>query len=210
MSDFSPTLTIPDGPWFDICIPRVPVPPMEPLRLHLDLLGGSEQGEVVQRLLALGASHLDVGQGDVPWIVLADVEGNPFCVMEERPVYTDTGPIAALPLDSADPERDADFWSWLTGWVRVPGIPAPWAALRHPSMRGPLLELCPQEQPKGAAKNRMHLDVRPGPGDDPEAVVAGILERGGRELDHEWGDLPWQVFIDPSGNEFCVLAPSAE
>lgn len=199
-------LSIPDGPWFDICISQVPTPPVEPVRLHLDLLGGADRAEIVDRLRSLGARHHDVGQGDVPWTVLADVEGNPFCVLEERPEYTGTGPVAALPLDSADPERDAEFWARLTGWVPVPGVPAPWAALRHPSLRGPLLELCPQEEAKGGDKNRMHLDVRPEAGDDPDAVVAEILERGGRELGHDWGDLPWRVFADPSGNEFCVLA----
>lgn len=198
-------LSTPDGPWFDLCIPRVPTPPDEPLRLHLDLLGGADRDAVVDRLLGLGAVHLDIGQGDVPWVVLADPEGTPFCVLEEREVYTNTGPIAALPLDSADPQRDADFWSWLTGWVRVPGVPEPWVALRHPSLRGPLLELCPEERPKGADKNRMHLDVRPEADDDPDTVVAGILDRGGRALDHAWGELPWRVFVDPSGNEFCLL-----
>lgn len=197
-------LSIPDGPWFDICIPQVPTPAEEPLRLHLDLLGGADQAAVVDRLLTLGARHLDVGQGPVPWVVLADVEDNPFCVMEERAEYVDTGPIAALPLDSADPERDADFWSWLTGWVDVAGSAA--RSLRHPSLRGPLLELCPEPEAKGESKNRMHLDVRPEAGDDPEAVSAGIIERGGRELGLEWGDLPWRVFVDPSGNEFCMLA----
>lgn len=199
-------LSVPGGPWFDICIPQVPTEPAEPLRLHLDLLGGAEQTELVDRLLTLGARHLDLGQGDVPWVVLTDVESNAFCVMEERTEYTDTGPIAALPLDSADPERDAHFWSWLTGWVEVAGA-AP-RSLRHPSLRGPLLELCPELEPKGEGKNRMHLDVRPEAGDDADAVVAEILERGGREFDHAWGDLPWRVFVDPSGNEFCVLPPA--
>ncbi|HIZ97342.1 MAG TPA: VOC family protein [Candidatus Janibacter merdipullorum] len=197
-------LSIPGGPWLDICIQEVPTPPTEPLRLHLDLLGGADQADVVDRLLTLGARHLDIGQGEVPWVVLADVEGTPFCVMEDRAAYAGTGPIAALPLDSADPERDADFWSWLTGWVDVDGV-AP-RTLRHPSLRGPLLELCPEPEAKGAGKNRIHLDVRPEAGDDPEAVIAGIVERGGSELGHEWGDLPWRVFVDPSGNEFCVLA----
>lgn len=196
-------LTVPDGPWFDICIQQVPTPPAGPLRLHLDLLGGERQEETVDQLLSLGARHLDIGQGEVPWVVLADPEGLPFCVMEERAEYSHTGPIAALPLDSADPDRDADFWAWLTGWVDVDSsIPR---ALRHPSLRGPLLELCHEHGTKGADKNRVHLDVRPEADDDPEEVVAGILERGGRELGHEWGDLPWQVFLDPSGNEFCVL-----
>lgn len=201
-------LTVPDGPWFDICIQQVPTPPADALRLHLDLLGGADQAEVVERLHALGAEGLDIGQGDVPWVVLADPEGTPFCVMEERAEYTDTGPITALPLDSADPERDADFWSWLTGWVDVDSsIPR---ALRHPSLRGPLLELCPEHETKGADKNRVHLDVRPEADEDPEAVVAGIIERGGRELGHEWGHLPWRVFVDPSGNEFCVLEQATD
>lgn len=201
-------LTVPEGPWFDICIPRVPTPPTEPVRLHLDLLGGGDQDEVVTRLLGLGARHHDIGQGDTPWVVLADPEGTPFCVMEERAEYTDTGPLAALPLDSADPARDAGFWGWLTGWVEVPGV-AP-RTLRHPSLRGPVLELCHESQAKGAGKNRVHLDLRPEPADDPEAVHTGIIERGGRALDHEWGELPWQVFTDPSGNELCVLASSSE
>jgi hypothetical protein len=70
------------------------------------LRGGGEQQAVVKRLLALGASRADIGQGQVPWVVLADPEGNPFCVMEERTAYADAGPLAALPLDVADPDRD--------------------------------------------------------------------------------------------------------
>ena len=38
---------------------------------------------------------VDIGQGDVPWAVLADPEGNEFCVLEPREVYRDTGPVAA-------------------------------------------------------------------------------------------------------------------
>jgi Glyoxalase-like domain len=51
-------------------------------RLHLDLrpVGGSHQAEV-ERLLGLGARRADVGQGEVPWAVLADPEGNEFCVL---------------------------------------------------------------------------------------------------------------------------------
>jgi predicted enzyme related to lactoylglutathione lyase len=196
-------LSVPGGPELDLCFQRVPEQPNEPLRLHLDVRGGDRQAEEVERLLGLGATHLDIGQGDVPWVVLADPEGNPLCVMEERAAYTDTGPIAALPLDSADPDRDAAFWSWLSGWVEVDG-PAP-RSLRHPSRRGPLLELCDEERPKTAAKNRLHLDVRLEAGDDADAVAAGIEERGGREWHADWGELPWRLFRDPSGNEVCVL-----
>ena len=198
-------LAIEGGPYLDLCFPQVPEAPADPVRLHLDLLGGDRQAAVVDRLLGLGAWHLDIGQGDVPWVVLADPEGNPFCVMEERTAYAGTGPIAALPLDSADPDRDAAFWSWLTGWVDAPGV-AP-RSLRHPSLRGPLLELCPEQAPKGSAKNRIHLDVRLERGEDADETEASIVEHGGSRVPPQWGDLPWRTYTDPSGNEFCVLPP---
>lgn len=200
---FETRLGVEGGPVLDLCFQRVSDPSTHPPRLHLDLSGGTRQVEVVDRLLGLGARHLDIGQGDVPWVVLADPEGNPFCVMEERAAYADTGPLAALPLDSADPVRDGEFWSWLTGWTPVDGV-AP-RSLRHPSLRGPLLELCPETAPKDAAKNPIHLDVRLETGEDADEIATAIEARGGRELHFDWGDLPWRHFADPSGNEFCVL-----
>ena len=200
---FETRLSVARGPVLDLCFQRVAEPPSAAPRLHLDLSGGSVQTQEVERLLGLGARHLDIGQRDVPWVVLADPEGNPCCVMEDRAAYVDTGPIAALPLDSADPDRDAAFWSWLTGWTDVAGV-AP-RSLRHPSRLGPLLELCPERTGKGATKNRLHLDVRLEVGEDPDVVAARIAERGGRELHPEWGELPWRLYADPSGNELCVL-----
>jgi predicted enzyme related to lactoylglutathione lyase len=202
---FGTRLAVPGGPVLDLRFQRVSKPPVEPQRLHFDLRLGEKQQLVVERLLALGASHADIGQGQVPWVVLADLEGNPFCVMEARPAYVDVGPVAALPLDVADPERERDFWSWLTGWVPVEASGL--LGLRHESHHGPLLELCPEARSKGPEKNRMHLDVRLGPGDDADAVARGIAHRGGRQLDPDSGHLPWRVFADPSGNEFCVLPP---
>ncbi len=52
-------------------------------RLHFDLappLGGDQQSEVA-RLLSLGATRLDIGQGDVGWVVMADPDGREFCVL---------------------------------------------------------------------------------------------------------------------------------
>lgn len=49
-------------------------------RLHLDFRPVDQQAEV-DRLLRLGARRVDVGQGSVPWVVLADPEGNEFCVL---------------------------------------------------------------------------------------------------------------------------------
>lgn len=195
--------------YLDLCFPQVPVKNESPLRLHLDLRGGAQQQEVVERLRGLGATDLDIGQGEVPWIVLGDPEGRSFCVLEERESLTDAGPLAALPMESADPARDAEFWAWLSGWAPAEGTVE--HTLRHRSLRGPLLELVPEREPKRPdAKNPIHLDVRLEPGDDIEQIVTGIGAGGGQELHPDWGELPWRVFQDPSGNEFCVLpAPQA-
>lgn len=52
-------------------------------RLHIDLRPDEQDAEV-ERLIGLGASRVDVGQGEVPWVVLADPEGNEFCVLAAR------------------------------------------------------------------------------------------------------------------------------
>lgn len=114
-----------------------------------------------------------------------------------------SGPITALRLQSQDPQRDAAFWSWLTGWQS--SDPSTTTALRHPSGLGPTLELCPETAPKTDVKNPVHLDVRLEDGEQFDLVAAGIAERGGRELPPLAAGLPWRLFADPSGNEFCVL-----
>ena len=83
----------------------VPEPKTVKNRVHLDLASASadDQAEQVRRLKDRGAAAVDIGQGDVPWVVLADPEGNEFCVLEPREVYRDTGPVAAVLVDSADP-----------------------------------------------------------------------------------------------------------
>ena len=52
-------------------------------RLHLDFRPADQHAEV-QRFLAAGASRVNVGQGEVPWVVLADPEGNEFCILAAR------------------------------------------------------------------------------------------------------------------------------
>ena len=49
-------------------------------RLHLDFRPDDQAAEV-ERLLVLGARRVDIGQGQVGWVVLADPEGNEFCVL---------------------------------------------------------------------------------------------------------------------------------
>ncbi|WP_091108062.1 VOC family protein [Micromonospora citrea] len=52
-------------------------------RLHIDLRPDDQEAEV-ERLVDMGARHVDIGQGDVEWTVLADPEGNEFCVLRQR------------------------------------------------------------------------------------------------------------------------------
>ncbi len=49
-------------------------------RVHLDLRPDDQQAEV-QRLEGLGARRIDIGQVDTTWAVMADPEGNEFCVL---------------------------------------------------------------------------------------------------------------------------------
>ena len=49
-------------------------------RIHFDFTPDDQQAEV-DRLVALGARHVDIGQGEESWVVLADPEGNEFCVL---------------------------------------------------------------------------------------------------------------------------------
>jgi predicted enzyme related to lactoylglutathione lyase len=63
----------------------VPVPEAKTVkdRLHIDLAPDDRDAEVA-RIVALGAKVIDIGQGDVGWKVLADPEGNEFCVLSAR------------------------------------------------------------------------------------------------------------------------------
>ncbi len=52
-------------------------------RVHLDL-NPTDQAAEVERVKALGATEVDIGQRDVTWVVLADPEGNEFCILTPR------------------------------------------------------------------------------------------------------------------------------
>ncbi|MFC3504146.1 VOC family protein [Micromonospora krabiensis] len=190
-----------------VCIDLVssPEPKTVKNRVHVDLATTSveHQAELVAHLRDLGATPADIGQGDVPWTVLADPEGNEFCVLDPRPRYRDTGPIAAVVVDCADPRAMARFWGAATDWV-VHEVTDDSATLRSAKGVGPYLEFIRTADPK-TVWNRVHLDVRPYPGDDLAAEAARLRALGATALDL---DVPWMVLADPEGNEFCVLSPS--
>jgi predicted enzyme related to lactoylglutathione lyase len=190
-----------------VCLDLVssPEPKTVKNRVHLDLAATSaaHQAELVARLKDLGATTADVGQGDVPWTVMADPEGNEFCVLDS--LYRDTGPIASVVVDCADPRAMARFWGEAMDWT-VHRVTHDSAVLRSAKGVGPYLRFV--RTPDGKTGwNRVHLDVRPYPGDDPQAEAARLRTLGATAIDLGEVDVPWTVMADPEGNEFCLLAP---
>ncbi|MFC7534030.1 VOC family protein [Actinoplanes sp. GCM10030250] len=177
-------------------------------RVHLDLAttSAAHQAELIERLRDLGATRADVGQGDVPWTVLADPEGNEFCVLEPREIYQDTGPIAAIVVDCADPRAMAQFWGRAIDWTPHEATDGA-AVFRSAKGSGPYLEFLRTPGAK-SAPDRVHLDLLPYPGDDKEAEVTRLRALGAADLDLGQGDVPWTCLSDPDGHEFCVLGPS--
>ncbi|GAA1300804.1 VOC family protein [Saccharothrix xinjiangensis] len=196
-------VTVVDG--LDLTFVSVDDPGTGKNRVHLDLASNSadHQVELVARAEELGARRVDVGQGDVPWVVLADPEGNEFCVLEQRDEYAHTGPVAAVVVDAADPVAQAVFWSAATG-LPVTREHADYASLRQEA--GPSLEFVRVAEPK-RGKNRVHLDVAPPADGDLAAEVARLEACGAVRVDVGQRSVTWVVLADPEGNEFCVLTP---
>lgn len=179
-------------------------------RLHLDLHGGADLAAYTRRLLSLGARRRDVGQGDAPWEVLADPEEHLFCVMPGTR-YEGPGPgLGALPIDSASPGADRDFWARVSGWTPAgdtdgDGDPA----LRRPDGPGPSLEFCAELGTKPAGvRNAMGLVVGPGDGESAADAHQRLLDLGARPAESGPG-APWRLLTDPSGNEFRLLTAPA-
>jgi catechol-2,3-dioxygenase len=75
----------PDGAKPTLVFVRVPEAKAGKNRIHLDVNPtGCDQAEELSRLRSLGAVDADVGQGDQTWHVLADPEGNEFCLLRRR------------------------------------------------------------------------------------------------------------------------------
>lgn len=192
-----------------VCVDVVTVPDPETVkyRVHLDLAttSAAHQRELVERLKGLGATLADIGQGDVPWVVMADPEGNLFCVLEPRPIYQDTGPIATVVVNCDNPRAMADFWSEAMDWT-LHEVNDEHARLRSSKGVGPYLEFLKTPDP-GALQSRIHLDLMPYPGDDQTTEVKRLHSLGAYDADVGQGNVPWKCLRDPEGNDFCVLAP---
>jgi predicted enzyme related to lactoylglutathione lyase len=203
-----PGLTYPDPSAVCVDVVAVPEPKTGKNRVHVDLAttSAAHQAELVARLRELGAAPVDVGQGGgVPWVVLADPEGNEFCVLEPRPQHQDTGPIAVIVVDCTDPRALARFWGEAIDWT-LHEVTDEHALLRSAKDVGPYLEFLRTAGAK-TGKLRIHLDLAPYPGDDQAAEATRLRALGATDVDLGQGDVPWTVLADPEGNEFCVLTP---
>ncbi|HEY1176920.1 MAG TPA: VOC family protein [Phytomonospora sp.] len=177
-------------------------------QMHFDLTSDipERQAETVERALALGGSHLDVGQlPEEGHTVLADPEGNEFCVIPAGNNFlADTDFIGALSSDGS--QAVGYFWSEALGWPLV------WdeneeTAIQSPDGGTKIAWGGPPVAEK-PAKNRLHWDLITSPGGDLAAEVARLSALGAARIDIGQGDVPWAVMADPDGNEFCVYPPA--
>ena len=150
-----------------------------PNHLHFDLTSNlEEQQQIVERALRLGARHIDVGQlPEEEHVVLADPEGNEFCVIEAGNSFlADCGFIGALSCDGA--QDVGYFWSAALGWPLV------WDQDQETAIRAPyggpkVTWGGPPDVPK-TRKNRLHFDLAPPADADQEAEVDRLVELGAR------------------------------
>ena len=134
-------------------------PKVEKNRFHLDLTTTSldDQQESVERLIALGARHIDVGQApDDTHVVLADPEGNELCIIEPGNNFLATCErLGSITCDGTP--QVGYFWSAALAWPLV------WdqdeeTAIRAPDGTGPMITWGPPLAPK-IGRNRLYLDV---------------------------------------------------
>ncbi|HJT91563.1 MAG TPA: VOC family protein [Mycobacterium sp.] len=171
------------GEQVDLVLAAAADPKQGKNRLHFDLASTSpgHQVELVHRAQTLGAAPVNIGQGAVPWVVLADPEGNEFCVLEPREEYLACGSVAALVVDALDPPAVATFWSQATGLPVTREHPE-YATVRRES--GFWLEFVRASEPK-VVRNRLRLQLA-GPENGEVSLEATLA--------------------DPEGNEFTVIA----
>ena len=177
-------------------------------QMHFDLTSTSlaDQQQRVARALELGGRHHDVGQGpDAAHVVLADPEGNEFCVIEPGNTFlAECGLIGAVACDGS--QEVGYFWSRALGWPLV------WdqdqeTAIRSPHGGPKLTWGGPPVAPK-ADRNRLRFDLAPAAGGDLRAEIDRLVTLGAKRIDESPDGAGRAVLADPDGNEFSVWPPA--
>jgi len=202
------TLRPTDGTAYRIHVVLTDLPNADRHRFHFDLTATSAQDQRrrVERALELGGRHHDVGQlPEETHTVLADPEGNEFCVLEPGNGFlADCGLLGGLNWDGT--QTVGYFWSAALGWPLV------WdqdeeTAIQSPEGGSKIAWGGPPVMPK-TGRNRMHFDVAPAPGGDRDAEVARLVTLGATRVGFDESRSGGRVLMqDPDGNEFCVLTP---
>jgi catechol 2,3-dioxygenase-like lactoylglutathione lyase family enzyme len=187
------------------------VPAQEPKtvqnRLHFDLTSSVEEDQqrTVARALELGGQHIDVGQRpDEGHVVLADPEGNEFCVIPAGNKFlAGCGLIGALACDGS--QQVGYFWSEALGWPLV------WdqdeeTAIQSPQGGTKITWGGPPLMPRGGDRDRLRFDVSPAAGVPQETVVDRLVSLGAARVAAGQDGLGAVRMTDPDGNEFRVLA----
>lgn len=178
-----------------------------PNHTHFDLTSSSldDQRRVVERALELGGRHIDIGQlPEETHVVLADPEGNEFCVIEPGNEFlAGCGFIGALASDGS--QEVGYFWSRALGWPLV------WdqdeeTAIQSPHGGPKITWGGPPLAPK-VGKYRLHFDLVPSADSYPAGEVDRLVSLGATPVDIGQGAVDWAVLVDPDGHEFCVLPP---
>ncbi|MFB7241955.1 bleomycin resistance protein [Streptomyces populi] len=179
-------------------------PKTGPNRGHFDLTSASpeDQRQTVARALELGGSHIDVGQlPEEEHVVLADPDGNEFCVIEAGNKFlADTGAIGALACDGT--QEVGYFWSEALRWPLV------WdqgqeTAVQSPNGGTKITWGGPPVAPT-TGPNRLYFELALPADADRDAEVDRLVSLGATRTvtgeDHGGRVL----LLDPDGNEFSL------
>jgi hypothetical protein len=172
--------------------------------MHFDLTSNlADQQETVARALRLGARHIDIGQRpDEGHVVLADPEGNEFCVIEAGNKFlAECGFIGAVSCIGS--QQVGYFWSKALDWPLV------WdqdqeTAIRSPH-GGPKITWGGQPLMPKSGKDRVYFDLAPPTDGDQRAEVDRLVALWASRADIGQGDVSWVAMSDPDGREFYVL-----
>jgi predicted enzyme related to lactoylglutathione lyase len=174
--------------------------------LHLDLTSASleEQQHTVDRAVDLGARHIDIGQ--LPpegHVVLADPEGNEFCVIEPGNNFlADCGFLGAVSCDGS--QAVGYFWSEALGWPLV-WDQDPETAIRSP-LGGSKITWGGTPPTSDPGTNRLHFDIAPAADADPPSEVDRLVSLGATRTSTLQDPVGFEEMTDPDGNRFCVVS----
>ena len=172
---------------------------------HLTSTSLEDQQQTVARSLGLGARHIDIGQRpEEGHVVLADLEGNEFCVIEPGNKYlAGCGFLAELTCEGS--REVGYFWSEALGWPLVwdQGLQT---AIRSPR-GGPKISWDGERMMPKTGKSRLRFDLAPPVHGDQQGEASRLVDLGATRIDTGQGEVSSVAMADPDGREFRVLTP---